>query len=125
MLRAFFFFFLFSCLVLSQEVESKITYVPGEIIIKYEKYGSKSKGSAILSEHDFVVKKLNTALPAMAIISYKPVFNKIITGMVTKNLTERELNESESGNTGFSKPLSHFQEPEFSTTLLLKTGKNG
>lgn len=102
---------------------NKIHYAPGEIIIKYEKYGADAKGSEILSEHQNILEKLKPSLRGIKIISCSPVFKNVINEMITKNQTEAHLFSIATVNKKSNLPASVITKTSFSNVLLLKIEK--
>jgi subtilisin family serine protease len=113
--------FLFSCLLLAQAQE--LNYVPGEIIIKYEKSGEKPVGSKIIVEHSQVAKLINSSFPEIKSENFVHVFGNVINEMVKKNISEKELFETKSLRTGLKKISQQNEFIEFSTIMLFRTKK--
>jgi|GEM_PF-2463540 thermitase len=120
MLRKLLFSIIFSGLVLAGQTVKDLKYVPGEIIIKYEKTGQSARGSDIIAEHQIFVDNLKLSMRELKIKSYSPVFKSIIDEMTEKNLTEKEVIQNKTLNRKNITTLSRIRKTTFSNILLLK-----
>lgn len=100
-----------------------LRFAPGEIIVRYERVGTETRGSEIVSEHQFVIEKLEQKFRGIDIKACSPVFMDVINEMINRDQTETQVFNLKAANKKLNLNSAIITKTSFSNVLLLKTDK--